>query len=458
MKLVPRSLAWRLALMFALATVLLLGGIGVYLYHALEREIVWRDDQALKGRLERMTALLEDSDSLAVLRQRPGLYANMLDNRESLLWLLDDRGRALLEVNPVHRAVPELPQGDGVQLATLETPSPARLAWVTVRFQNQPVTLVAGRVLDERTRMLGDYRHRLLASLLGGALLALMLGYWIALRGLAPVRRLAGRINAIDTRHLHHRLPHTGEVSELRVLGRVLNVMLERLEQGFMQLSRFSEDLAHEMRTPLSNLMGQTQQAMQRDRSIEAYQTLLGSHLEEYERLSRMIDSMLFLARAEQADTALDHQPVDLNALAVQLCDYFEGMAEERGLTLAPCAHGQVHGDVDLLRRALANLIANALRYAYTNTTVTIGTRGHDGAVELYVCNDGPRIEPQHLPLVFERFYRIDASRQTPDDSGGLGLAIVRAIAGLHGGTASADNHGGGVCFSLRLPVAQSLS
>lgn len=458
MRLIPRSLAWRLALMFALATVLLLGGIGVYLYHALEREIVWRDDQALKGRLERMTVLLDDSDSLEVLRQRPGLYANMLDNRESLLWLLDDRGRALLEVNPVQRAVPELPQSERVQLATLKTPSPARLAWVTVHFQGQPVTLVAGRVLDERTRMLGDYRHRLLTSLLGGALLALMLGYWIALRGLAPVRRLAARISDIDTRHLHHRLPHTGEVSELRALGHDLNVMLERLEQGFMQLSRFSEDLAHEIRTPLSNLMGQTQLAMQRSRSIEAYQTLLGSHLEEYERLSRMIDSMLFLARAEQADAGLDHAPVDLHALVAQLCDYFEGMAEERGMTLAFFAHGQIHGDVDLLRRALANLIANALRYAYANTTVTIGTRTLDDITELYVCNDGPRIEAKHLPLVFERFYRIDASRQTPDDSGGLGLAIVRAIVGLHGGTASVANHDAGVCFSLRLPVAQSLS
>ncbi|WP_445621133.1 heavy metal sensor histidine kinase [Kushneria sp. Sum13] len=458
MRMIPRSLAWRLALMFALATALLLGGIGVYLYHALEHEIVWRDDQALKGRLERMTALLNDSDSLEVLRQRPGLYANMLDNRESLLWLLDARGQALLEVNPVQRTVPQLPRTRSIRLETLKTPSPARLAWVTVHFQGQPVTLVAGRVLDERTRMLGDYRHRLLASLLGGALLALMLGYWIALRGLAPVRRLAERISDIDTRHLHHRLPHTGEVSELRVLGRDLNVMLERLEQGFMQLSRFSEDLAHEMRTPLSNLMGQTQQAMQRDRSIEAYQSLLGSHLEEYERLSRMIDSMLFLARAEQPDATFHHAPVDLQALVAQLCDYFEGMAEERALTLVPCACGWVNGDVDLLRRALANLLANALRYANANSTVTIGTRAHDDVTELYVCNDGPQIEAKHLPLVFERFYRIDASRQTPDDSGGLGLAIVRAIAGLHGGTASVDNHSDGVCFYLRLPVAQSLS
>lgn len=122
------------------------------------------------------------------------------------------------------------------------------------------------------------------------------------------------------------------QVQELQQLGEALNQMLARLEDGFGRLSRFSEDLAHEMRTPLNNLMGQTELALRKTRSTDDYQALLASNLEEYERLARMIDNMLFLARAEHPDAAVQREPIDLHALVAQLCDYFEGMAEERGI------------------------------------------------------------------------------------------------------------------------------
>src|SRR5690606_8946749 len=146
----------------------------------------------------------------------------------------------------------------------------------------------------------------------------------------------------IDTQHLHLRLQGFAEVGELSALSQALNQMLDRLEQGFAQLSRFSEDLAHEMRTPLSNLMGQTQQALRHSRSVEDYQNLLVSNQEEYERLARMIDSMLFLARTEQPKAAIQREAVDLQALGEQLCDYFEGMAQERDITLLNQASGQL--------------------------------------------------------------------------------------------------------------------
>lgn len=229
--------------------------------------------------------------------------------------------------------------------------------------------------------------------------------------------------------------------------------MLARLEQGFARLSRFSEDLAHEMRTPLGNLMGQTQQLLHRARSVEDYQALLVSNQEEYERLARMIDNMLFLARAEQPAAAIERQRFALPALVEQLCDYFEGVAEERGIQLLDETEGELCGDPELIRRALANLVANALRYGAADSPVCIVSATGDGWRRVSVINQGSPIAPEHLPRLFDRFYRCDPSRAEPGDSGGLGLAIVRSIAQLHGGEVEVHSDASATRFTLCLPA-----
>ena len=445
----PRALSLRLALMFALASVVLLGTLGLYLYHSLEQEIAWRDDEALIGRVERMRALIGDSASIEALRQRPQLYANMLGNRESLLWVLDAAGQPVIEVNPEHLPVPILPAGNQVQLQTHSAGLPARLAWLHVDNDGQVLTLVAGKLLAERAQMLGAYRLRLWWALVTGALLAFAMGWAVSQHGLRPLRTLAKRAAGIDVQHLHLRLDGVDHVRELWQLGEALNQMLARLEDGFAQLSRFSEDLAHEMRTPLNNLMGQTELALRKPRSNEEYPALLASNLEEYERLARMIDNMLFLARAEQPDTAMQREPIALHEAVAQLCDYFEGMAEERGMTLVNGARGSLNADPQLLRRALANLIANALRYGAANRPVRIDCSTHGEVLKITVSNQGAAIAHEHLPRLFDRFYRCDPARAQPGDSGGLGLAIVRSIVQMHGGSVQAESDATGTRFIL---------
>ena len=214
----PRALSLRLALMFALASVLLLGALGLYLYQSLEREIAWRDDVSLVGRVERMGVLIGDSDSIDALRQRPQLYANMLGNRDDLLWVLDGTGRPLIEINPARVAVPALAPGKGVQLRN-GTGEPSRLAWLHVRQDGRELTLIAGKLLAERSQMLAAYRLKLWLALGAGALLAFLLGWAVSLRGLRPVRTLAARAAAIDVQHLHLRLSAAQQVSELRQLS-----------------------------------------------------------------------------------------------------------------------------------------------------------------------------------------------------------------------------------------------
>ena len=458
MSLWPRALSLRLALLFALVGVLLLGAIGFYLYQSLEREIAWRDDQALLGRLERMRTLLDDSASIEALRQRPQLYANMLGNRDSLLWIVSDSGQVLIEINPGELAVPQLPRGTAVQLHDALAAEPARLAWLHVEHEGRGLTLIAGKLLAERSQMLAAYRLKLWLALAAGAVLAFLLGWLVSLRGLRPVRELAARARAIDVQHLHLRLDEVGEVSELRSLSAALNQMLARLEDGFAQLSRFSEDLAHEMRTPLSNLMGHTQQTLRHPRAVEDYQNLLASNQEEYERLARMIDSMLFLARTEQPQASVNRETIDLHGLVEQLCEYFEGMAEERELQLVNRADGTLQADQGLLRRALANLLANALRHAAPGSPVSIASQLCDGRLEVSVHNLGEPIGAEHLPRLFERFYRCDPSRAQPGDSGGLGLAIVRSIMQLHGGSVRVESGEQGTRFILVFPLAARLA
>lgn len=452
MTLWPRSLSLRLALMFALASVLLLGVIGFYLYQSLQREVAWRDDQALLGRLQRMHALIDDSDSIEALRSQPHLYENMLGNRDNLLWIINARGELLIGINPTGVPVPALPPAPEARLGDVPD-SELRVAWLDVTRGDRRLTMIAGKRLSERENMLGAYRLKLWIALSFGAALAFVLGWLVSQHGLRPVRQLAARAAAIDVQHLHLRLDEFRELSELSALSQALNQMLSRLEAGFAQLSRFSEDLAHEMRTPLSNLMGQTQQALGRVRSAEEYQNLLASNQEEYERLARMIDSMLFLARTEQSKGALQREDIDLQLLVAQLCDYFEGMGEERGIQLINQAAGELHADPQLVRRALANLIANALRYAAADTPVVISSSRENGALTLHVDNQGEPIAPQHLPHLFERFYRCDPSRNQPGDSGGLGLAIVRSIMQAHGGRVEVRSDTDGTRFSLIFPA-----
>lgn len=450
----PRALSLRLALMFALASVVLLGALGLYLYQSLAREIAWRDDAALLGRVERMRALIGDGDSIDALRRRPQLYANMLGSQGDLLWVLDGAGQPLIEINPARLAIPALPPGPGVQLQDgAGAGEPSRLAWLQVRQDGRALTLIAGKLLAERSQMLAAYRLKLWLALGAGALLAFLLGWAVSQRGLRPVRTLAARAAAIDVQHLHLRLDSAQQVSELRQLGDALNQMLARLEDGFGRLSRFSEDLAHEMRTPLNNLMGQTQLALQKTRTTEDYQALLASSQEEYERLARMIDNMLFLARAERPDAVLHREPIALHEAVAQLCDYFEGMAEERDMVLVNEAEGTLAADPQLLRRALANLLANALRYGSADSPVRIASQRHSGRVDISVSNQGEPIASEHLPRLFDHFYRCDPSRAQPGDSGGLGLAIVRSIMQLHGGAVRVNSSSAGTCSTLNFPV-----
>ena len=448
-----KSIAWRLALAIALTCALVMSLIGVFLYRSLASELAWRDDQALLGRLEQVRALLHDSDSLEALQERPRLYQNMLGNLDSVLLVKREDGSPLIAINPHQQALPDvqpIAQARAPQRADIKTVgATVLLAGMAQGPAGETLSVTVGKRLDEREQMLASYRMRLYGAVGFGALMAFGLGLLLLRRGLTPLRDLARAMAGIDPRSLDQRMSADHVPAELKEPVQALNAMLARLEDSFARLSQFSADLAHEIRTPLHNLLGSNSLALNQSRSAAEYQEVLASNIEEYERLNRMAENLMFLARAEHGQRPLQLHVLDLGEVGDGLCEYFEALAEDRQLRLDNQLGGPLTADLQLLQRALGNLLANAVRHAQPSSTVRL--LRHDDAEYgwIGVHNLGPAIDPQHIDKLFDRFYRVDPSRAQPGDSGGLGLAIVHSIMHLHGGQVRVVSNDSGTLFEL---------
>jgi two-component system heavy metal sensor histidine kinase CusS len=453
-----KSLSWRASLAFALTCALVLALVGLYLYRSLAAELAYRDDMALMGRLEQVRALLQDSDDLNVLRQRPRLYQNMLGNQESLLLVSQQSGERLISINPHDDSIPSLeplPLGQAPRREQVIVWQPtgssalALLAGQARGRHGEALQVIVGKRLNERTAMLASYRARIYAAVALGALTALLLGLLLLRQAFKPLGQIARSVSGIGLNNLDRRLAVDGVPRELYEPVQALNAMLARLDESFARLARFSADLAHEMRTPLHTLLSSNGQALSQPRSQGEYEEILASNIEQYERLNRMVANLLFLARADHGACPLTLTSIDLHALGADLCDYFEALAEDRDLRLSNELSGQLLADPALLQRALANLLANALRHAEPGTAVRVHSQREGNTYTLNVGNRGMVVPPEHLPRLFERFYRADDTRTDPGDSGGLGLAIVASIMALHGGSAQVASAQGETVFSL---------
>jgi two-component system heavy metal sensor histidine kinase CusS len=233
--------------------------------------------------------------------------------------------------------------------------------------------------------------------------------------------------------------------------------MLERLQRDFQRLSEFSSDLAHELRTPISNLLTQTQVTLAHQRDAPVYRDTLASNAEEFQRLGRMVSDMLLLAKTEHGLALPHREPVALHQAAQSLFDFFDVVAEDKAVTLVLEGQVTINGDRLMLQRAISNLLSNAIRHAPEGSQVKVWASSTEGKASLCVDNAGPPIAPEHLPRLFDRFYRVDKSRTHLNADGtGLGLAITRAIMEAHGGTVSVESNTEYTRFCLRFPVDQT--
>ena len=288
-----------------------------------------------------------------------------------------------------------------------------------------------------------------------GILLTGVLGWFAVQRGLAPVRDIARLAKGISVSRLEDRLAVESVPDELIDLARSFNDMLARLEDSFKRLSEFSSDLAHELRTPVSNLMTQTQVALAKSRTADEYREILYSNLEEYDRLARMVADMLFLAKADHGLVIPHRERVEIGAEVDGLIEFYDALAGEQGVTLQRSGEGVVSGDRLMIRRAVGNLLSNAIRHTPKGGAVRIEVDGEPlNRVRISVANEGLAIEARHLPRLFDRFYRVDPSRKREGEGVGLGLAITRSIVVAHGGTISVRSDSGATRFDILLEAA----
>lgn len=278
---------------------------------------------------------------------------------------------------------------------------------------------------------------------------------WIAVRwGHIPIRKANEKIRAITSSRLHVRLD-PGEVPiELEETIASFNSMLGRIEDGYAQLANVSADIAHELRTPVTNLTTQTEVAVGQARSAEEYREILYSNLEELGRLSRMINDMLFLAQTENSPENIRVEELDVAETVRGLFEYFDAWVEERGVSLELLGtSARIHADKEMLRRALSNLLSNAIRYTPAGKTVTVQIDQGRDATRIRVENPGQKIDAKDLAHLFSRFYRADPSRQRKGEGAGLGLAIVKTIIDAHGGEVYAESDDTSTRFYMVLPA-----
>jgi two-component system heavy metal sensor histidine kinase CusS len=282
--------------------------------------------------------------------------------------------------------------------------------------------------------LLRHYRDETLAVILLGTLACVLLGALVARKGLQPLAEITEATRSITATHLDQRIGQRPWPRELVALANAFDAMLARLELSVVRLSQFSADLAHELRTPLNNLIGEAEVWLSRSRSEAEYRALIESSLEECTRLSRLIEELLFLARVENDKLRIEKVEIEARDVAEDVKSLYEALAEERGIELCCEGRASVKASPTLLRRALINLVSNGVKYATAGGRVVIAAQRVTGGAEIAVSDDGDGIPEEHLPRIFDRFYRVDSARSRDPDGSGLGLAIVKSIVDLHGG------------------------
>ena len=469
------SIARRLTVLYTVSAFGLLSlGTG-FLYWALSTNLRAEDDQFLVDILETISTILrEHPGEAAPLRVEVELEGPARRYAQYFVRVIDDTGKVFMETPGINEAVPgrdrfpapTVSMNDFQRVEKWRSPAgkpfllaARRAGWGNSGQGRALIQIALDATLKEQT--LARYRRWLALVLGAGILFSASAGLAIARRGLRPLGQITQAAQRVTATRLQERIGPADWPVELATLATEFDRMLARLEESFTRLSQFSADLAHELRTPVNNLMGAADVTLSRARTPEEYREVLESGLEEYGRLARMIDSLLFLARAENAETKLQKTPFDAVKEIQSVLEYYEPLSAEEDVEVAFAPPGpgavpvMVNADVILFRRALSNLIANALNFTARGGRVSVRARPADGgAVEIEVADNGCGIGAEHLPKLFDRFYRVDPARARHRHGTGLGLAIVRSILDLHGGTVSvASQPGKGATFTLRFPA-----
>ena len=461
-----RTLAFRLTAGYALAGFFLVFFSVVSLYLVLVRELEKSTDLFLADKVHVLSTMLRerpgDQDALheeivleSAARRYEQFYIQLIDERNTTLLMTPgmadqlDLAQLVTQTRTHSDRSLAMKGKEGKSFRVISAVAPVGSS------KTQTDTLRIAVDVSQKDALLGRYRFWFWAVLLATSIIFPLVGYQIARQGIRPVEEMATTARHISSTNLRERIQAEGYPFELASLAGTFNQMLDRLEESFERISRFSADIAHDLRTPVNNIRGEAEVALARARTVDEYRDVLESSLEEAVRLSELIGDLLFLARAESPLNELRRERVNVGDLLITVRDYYEASAVNGGISLVAVESAEpliVELDRSLMLRAVSNLVSNAVAHTLPGGTVTLAATNEDAAIRIEVSDTGGGIPTEALPRVFDRFFRVDPSRSKTSGGTGLGLAIVQSILTLHGGSAEISSQlGHGTRVTLRM-------
>ena len=462
-----RSIAWQLILLFTVATSLLLTcGLGVF-YAIVVRHAFNEDNAVLTDKVEALRADLHESGPARFAEELKGRRAG----EHSAYWIrmLDSQGTTYAETPGMDRSLPPeiFPPSRAFAKASADTQKSGStvgglkdyrkgaklfsLVALNEESGGQPYTLQVAQDRSSDERVERNFALLFILVLSGSTLASAFIAVIVTKRGLRPLREMTQSVARVGPTHLKERVTPAEWPRELKPLAVAFDDMLKRLDDSFTRLSQFSADLAHELRTPIANMIGEAQVALARNRTADEYRETIESTVGECERLSRIVDNLLFVARVDAAREPIARNRFDARAAVEKITAFYHALADDRHIAIGCRGEGQIYADPDLFERAVGNLVDNALRFTPENGSIQIVLSERNGDFEVAVSDTGCGIAPEHLPRVFDRFYRAESSRGS--DGAGLGLALVKSIVDLHSGSATIQSEiGRGTSVKLTFP------
>jgi two-component system heavy metal sensor histidine kinase CusS len=463
MKLIPRNLpiTVRLTLYFSIAMTLVLYSVSGLLYSTMRNQLSQKDENELRSTLqfqqEIATTISERLGPTDLWQQE--LFEFIARQDRLSLRIISPDGKVWAQSKNLRVPEADFP---APSVAFKYTSWRAHSGDIREKYliastnfilkDNQPWLVQAALNVSRNNEIIEDYWDRMQIAVALAIAIFSSIGYWLARRGLYPLAKMSREMEYIHAEDLHTRLATRRWPSELNALASSFDGMMTRLEASFKQLSRFSSDIAHELRGPINNLISAASVTQSKARNPGEYREALAAIVEEGERLSRMIASMLFLARADNSREPLNIELVNSTTEFARLINYYDILAEDKNISLTSAGNVTFRADPLHLQRALSNLLSNAIRHTPPGGKVHLQASKEEGYVLLSVSDNGEGIGSEHLPHIFDRFYRVDDARSKAENTG-LGLALAKTIAELHGGKIQVESkEGQGSRFTLQLP------
>ena len=451
-----RSLTLRLSCFFSIATMVVVSILYLFISYSVEQHFVKNNKKVLINKVKEIKTHLNEEDFnnnfptiLNYLERNVGFIVEVIQHDKSLY------SSSFIDIPDRFFNDEYYKTNNFFQWVSNNAPySGIRFTVDSKNYSEAPLTILLARNSKVDALFLKSFKSMMVDFIIIAGIVTAILSWFITQRGLQPLKVLTKQAMLISVHDIYQRMPVEKLPVEIAGLSISLNRMLKRLEDSFARLSNFSSDIAHELRTPVNNLMMQTQVSLSKPRTEQEYRNILASNYEEYEHLSRMISDMLFLAKVENELILQSKELLSLDEELNKLCEFYDVLAEENQISFNITGRASVLGDKLMLRRAFSNLISNAVRHSFDNSVINISIISMKNDVVIAIANKGETIAAEDLPHLFERFYRVDKSRthSKEEQTGlGLGLAITRSIAKAHDGDLQVSSHDNETVFTLKV-------